>query len=85
MAEDLFNNYIKNTGIKVLYGYRIKNAVKENGFIEEIELESTENASLPATTMISAKMFIDCSYEGDLMAKSGISYTVGREANSSVQ
>jgi hypothetical protein len=27
-------------------------------------------------------MFIDCSYEGDLMAKAGASYTVGREANS---
>ena len=28
-----------------------------------------------------AKMFIDASYEGDLMAKAGVSYTVGREAN----
>ena len=31
---------------------------------------------------ITAKMFIDCSYEGDLMAKAGVSYTVGREDNS---
>ena len=29
-----------------------------------------------------AKMFIDCTYEGDLMAAAGVSYTVGREANS---
>ena len=28
-----------------------------------------------------AKVFIDCSYEGDLMAKAGVSYLVGREAN----
>ena len=28
------------------------------------------------------KMFIDATYEGDLMAKAGVSYTVGREANS---
>jgi hypothetical protein len=27
-------------------------------------------------------MFIDCTYEGDLMAKTGVSYIVGREANS---
>lgn len=27
-------------------------------------------------------MFIDCTYEGDLMAKAGVSYIVGREANS---
>ena len=29
-----------------------------------------------------ARMFIDATYEGDLMAKAGVSYTVGREANS---
>ncbi len=27
------------------------------------------------------KMFIDCTYEGDLMAAAGVSYTVGRESN----
>ena len=29
-----------------------------------------------------AAMFIDATYEGDLMAKAGVSYHVGREANS---
>jgi hypothetical protein len=28
-----------------------------------------------------AKMFIDCTYEGDLMAKAGVSYTLMREGN----
>jgi hypothetical protein len=28
-----------------------------------------------------AKMFIDATYEGDLLAKAGVSFTVGREAN----
>ena len=28
-----------------------------------------------------AKVFIDASYEGDLLAKAGVSYTVGRESN----
>ena len=32
-----------------------------------------------------AAMFIDATYEGDLMAKAGVSYTVGREANCQVQ
>lgn len=31
--------------------------------------------------VLKAKMFIDASYEGDLLAKAGVSYTVGREAN----
>ena len=29
----------------------------------------------------SGKMFIDATYEGDLMAKAGVTYTIGREAN----
>lgn len=32
--------------------------------------------------VFSGPMFIDCSYEGDLMAAAGVSYHVGREANS---
>ena len=32
--------------------------------------------------VIEAKVFIDTSYEGDLMARAGVSYTVGREPNS---
>src|SRR5436190_1504155 len=30
----------------------------------------------------SGKIFIDATYEGDLMAKAGVKYTIGREANS---
>jgi hypothetical protein len=33
-------------------------------------------------TVVAGKMFIDATYEGDLMAKAGVSYTIGREANS---
>ena len=31
--------------------------------------------------VFAGRMFIDATYEGDLMAKAGVSYTVGREAN----
>ncbi len=31
---------------------------------------------------MTAHMFIDATYEGDLMAAAGVSYHVGREANS---
>jgi hypothetical protein len=46
-----------------------------------------EGAQITAITMESGRrfsgpMFIDCSYEGDLMAAAGVSYHVGREANS---
>ncbi len=32
-------------------------------------------------TVYRGKMFIDATYEGDLMAKAGVKYMVGREAN----
>jgi hypothetical protein len=66
----------------VLYEYRIVDASKQNGIIQNI---TVENINVPASRLnrtISAKVFIDCSYEGDLMAKAGVSYTVGREDNS---
>ena len=81
VAEGVFNEFIKNAGIPVLYEYRIIKAEKIHGFIKEVVLENS--SALPRTNKtIAAKMFIDCSYEGDLMAKSGVSYTVGRESNS---
>jgi hypothetical protein len=33
-------------------------------------------------TRYTGRMFIDATYEGDLMAKAGVKYTTGREANS---
>jgi hypothetical protein len=80
VAGEVFNDYIKRSKIEVLYQRRIIKAEKNNGFITQITVESSSSA--PSSKIIVAKMFIDCSYEGDLMARSGVSYAVGREANS---
>lgn len=47
----------------------------------------TENRRIAAVTLLGglrvrARVLIDASYEGDLMAGAGVTYTVGREANS---
>ena len=76
VAEQTFLHYIKAGNVEVLYGRQVSGARKENGYITEITLDG------PSAQVIKAKMFIDCSYEGDLMAKAGVPYTVGREANS---
>ena len=80
VAENLFKEYIKHANILVMYDHRIIKANKSNGSINGIVVENSTSTSLPNKT-ISAKMFIDCSYEGDLMAMAGVSYTVGRESN----
>ncbi|WPU93190.1 FAD-dependent oxidoreductase [Mucilaginibacter sabulilitoris] len=78
VAENIFMQYINKAHVPVLYQYRIISAKKVNRVIKEIVLENSDSKLKPAKT-IRAKVFIDCSYEGDLMAKAGVSYKVGRE------
>ncbi|MBO9732518.1 MAG: FAD-dependent oxidoreductase [Chitinophaga sp.] len=72
VASETFQQYIREGKVDVLYDAQLSNVKKEQGYITEIQL---------GDQVVKAKMFIDCSYEGDLMAKAGVAYTVGREAN----
>jgi hypothetical protein len=80
VAERLFQAYIRTGQVDVVYNYRLKTVYKNNSTIKGIEVEP---AAGPYGTTIrcEASMFIDCTYEGDLMAKAGVSYRVGREGN----
>jgi hypothetical protein len=81
IAEQTFQQYVDEAKLQVLYQYQITGAVKENGYIKEIQLQSAQAAGKNPAQVVRASVFIDCSYEGDLMAKAGVSYIVGREAN----
>ncbi len=62
--------------VTVVFGERLdlkKGVVKDGTRITRIVMESGRE--------FEGKMFIDATYEGDLMAKAGVSYAVGREAN----
>jgi hypothetical protein len=81
VAERIYQQYIKKANLSVLYSYRITSAKKTGTAISEITIENSESPAIKTNKTISGKMFIDASYEGDLMAKAGVSYTVGREDN----
>jgi hypothetical protein len=81
VAEAIFLDYIKRGNVKVIYNTRLRKVIKTGSHITAIELENSLNPSAK-TQIIAASQFIDCTYEGDLMAKAGVSYTTGREANS---
>lgn len=81
VAEAIFNQYIKEANVEVWYGRRLYDVKKSNSTIQSIVLGDTYHPSLHTNRTVKAKIFIDCSYEGDLMAKAGVSYMVGREAN----
>lgn len=72
-AEKVFTNMAHEAGVKVHTGARLASVKKEGARITELITEDG--------TVFRAKMFLDTTYEGDLMAKSGVSYTLMREAN----
>ena len=82
VAEKIFQEYIDRGRVEVLYSYRLHDVEKEGSRISQIVVENSDNPSPESYRRIGAKVFIDCSYEGDLMAKAGVSYAVGREDNS---
>ncbi len=78
-ATEVYDAMLKAAGerVKVVFGERLdlkKGVVKDGARIVKIVMESGRE--------FSGKVFIDATYEGDLMAKAGVSYHVGREANS---
>ena len=72
-AETAFLHFLKESGVTVYYEHRLKDVVKEGNRITSITFENGNSAK--------AKMFVDSTYEGDLFAKAGVSYHVGRESN----
>ncbi|MCD7971332.1 MAG: FAD-dependent oxidoreductase [Candidatus Azobacteroides sp.] len=81
VAESIFNEYIQKANVNVLYHTRLHDVKKEGTQLKEIIVENSLHPDISTNKRIKAKMFIDCSYEGDLLGKSGASYTVGREDN----
>jgi hypothetical protein len=80
VAEQLFQTYLREANITPLMNQRLAGVGKQGDRLISIMLETAGN--VPTKQTIQARQFIDCTYEGDLMALAGVSYTVGREANS---
>lgn len=82
VAKKTFQEYLDKAGIEVQYGLRIIGVDKSNGRIQSIELENSFSPSSNTNQRVAGKVFIDATYEGDLMARAGVSYAIGREPNS---
>ena len=87
----VFTEMLKAAGVTVLFEHRVSAVEKSAGVIRTITLDLApfDETGCPlavptkaSARVIAAKVFIDCSYEGDLMARSGVAYTYGREAKS---
>ena len=80
VATKVYDDLLREAGAKItiVRGERLdlakgKGVIKDGTRIVRIVMESGRAFAAP--------MFIDATYEGDLLAKAGVSYHVGREAN----
>ncbi len=72
-AKYVFEKWLKENEIEVFFNQHLDEVKTEESKIIEILMEDG--------TIYKGAFFIDASYEGDLMAKAGVSYFVGRESN----
>ena len=73
VAEDILFQMVNDAKVPVYLQQRLAAVKKAGARITEMAMENGK--------VFRARMFIDATYEGDLVAKAGVSYTVGREAN----
>lgn len=76
VAERIFEDYVREHGIEV---------VRDEWLNRETGVRKAGDRILSITTLsgrtYAGRMFMDATYEGDLLAAAGVSYHVGREAN----
>lgn len=75
IAEKIMKQMLAEAGVEVVYDAPLnldKGATVRGGKIQAIHLLNGVD--------VKAKMFLDCSYEGDLMAAAGVSHIIGRES-----
>lgn len=75
VGEAIFNEWLKMVGVEVHFHERLK----EHHGVTKAGVHVTSITTEDGVTW-NAKIFADCSYEGDLMAQAGVKYTVGRES-----
>lgn len=74
VAEQIYRDMLADAKVEVHFLCHLDKVNKEGTRITSIVMENGLE--------VRAKQFIDCTYEGDLMARAGVSFTFGREPNS---
>jgi hypothetical protein len=83
-----FQRLIDEAGVSVLHEHRVAAVEKDGARIVRLRLEHAppDRFGVPAAeadagepVTVEAKVVIDASYEGDVMARAGVAYAIGRE------
>lgn len=73
VAEQVLHEMLADAGVEVYNSEYLRSVVMRRGRIASLTTESG--------LTVQARVYIDATYEGDLMARAKVSYTVGRESN----
>ncbi len=79
-ALKIYNNWIHSNDIKVVYQERLDRV--SGVIVSDSKPWRIISIRMESGRVFKGRMFIDATYEGDLMAAARVSYTFGREANS---
>ena len=71
VAEQIFSQMLAEAGVTVVFNQRLASLVKSGQRITRVTMDDG--------SVYRGKMFVDTTYEGDLIAMAGVSFTVGRE------
>lgn len=79
VAERILRDMLAETKTVVVLGERLDRRQDGPGVLKHAA--RIVSITMESGRKFSGKRFLDCTYEGDLLAAAGVSYTVGREAN----
>ena len=74
VAEGILMEWLRKRGIEVRFCQYLDSVTSANRSIEELRFLGG--------LRVRSRVFVDATYEGDLMASAGVDYAVGRESNS---
>ncbi|MEO6785684.1 MAG: FAD-dependent oxidoreductase, partial [Chthoniobacteraceae bacterium] len=72
VAEKVFTEMLAEAKVPVRFDLRVEKAEKDGTRIRRIILSDGSS--------VAGKVFVDAGYEGDLMARAGVGYAIGRES-----
>lgn len=74
VAEETFRQLLREARVKVVLGETLQRVTRKGKALQSLRTASGKS--------FTGKVFIDASYEGDLMAAAGVKYRIGRESRS---
>jgi hypothetical protein len=72
VAEQILTDWLREAGVRVFFGEQLKSVEKQKSRITHFETETGD--------VFEGEVYIDGTYEGDLMKQAGVSYAIGRES-----